>query len=86
MFLVHLFVCFVHVRFCHFSLPFGVEGWLRFVIVALSVLFYYHVCLSFWFVKTKCVTEIVRNPEDLRFRFHRVISFFQIIAATVESH
>ena len=35
MLLVHLFECFVHVKFCHLSLPLGVGGWLRFVIVAL---------------------------------------------------
>ena len=34
------FVCFVRVSFCHISLPFGVGGWLRFVIVALPVLSY----------------------------------------------
>ena len=34
------FVCSVRVRFCHFSLPLGVEGLLRFVIVALPGLFY----------------------------------------------
>ena len=34
MLLVHLFVCFACVCFCPFSLPLGVEGWLRFVIVA----------------------------------------------------
>ena len=35
------FVCFfVHVSFCHFSLPLGAGGWLRFVIVALPGLFY----------------------------------------------
>ena len=28
------------VSFCHFSLPLGVGGWLRFVIVALPGLFY----------------------------------------------
>ena len=33
MLLVHLFVCIVRVSFCHFSLPLGVGGWLRFVIV-----------------------------------------------------
>ena len=27
-----MFVCFAHVCFCPFSLPLGVEGWLRFVI------------------------------------------------------
>ena len=37
MLIVHLFVCFIHVSFCHFSL--GVGGWLRFVIVALPGLF-----------------------------------------------
>ena len=35
MLLVHLFVCFVHVSFCHFSFPLGVGVWLRFVTVAL---------------------------------------------------
>ena len=38
--LVHLFVCFVCVSFCHFSLPLVVWGWLWFVIVALPGLFY----------------------------------------------
>ena len=32
MLLVHLFVCFVSVSFCHFPLSRGVGGWLRFVI------------------------------------------------------
>ena len=48
MFLVYLFVCFVRVSFCHFSLPLDVGGWLRFVIVALPGLFYYH---FFYFVR-----------------------------------
>ena len=43
--LVHLFVCFVRVIFCHFSLPHGVGRWLRFVIEALPGLFY----LTFFF-------------------------------------
>ena len=30
---VHLFLCFVRVSFCHFSLPLGVGAWRRFVIV-----------------------------------------------------
>ena len=38
--LIHLFVCFARVCFCPFSLPFGVEGWLRFVIVAYPGSFY----------------------------------------------
>ena len=38
---MHLFVCFVRVSFCHFSLLLGVGGWLQFVIVALPGLFYY---------------------------------------------
>ena len=33
--LVHLFVCFVRVNFCYFSLPPGFRGWLQFMIVAL---------------------------------------------------
>ena len=38
--LVHLFVCFARVCFCPFSLLLGVEGWLRFVIVAYPGPFY----------------------------------------------
>ena len=34
------FVCFARVCFCLFSLPLGVEGWLRFVIVAYPGPFY----------------------------------------------
>ena len=32
MLLVHLFVCFVRVSFCHFYLPLGVGCWVQFVI------------------------------------------------------
>ena len=39
--LAHFFVCFWRVSFCHFSLPLGVGGWLRFVIVARPGLLYY---------------------------------------------
>ena len=42
MLLVHLFVCFVRVSFCHFSLPPGVGGWLQFMIVALFYQLFYH--------------------------------------------
>ena len=35
------FVCFARVCFCPFSLPLGVEGWLRFMIVAYPGPFYY---------------------------------------------
>ena len=41
MLLVHLLVCFARVCICPFSLPLGVEGWLRFVIVAYPGFFYY---------------------------------------------
>ena len=34
--LVQLFLCFVRVSFCHFSLSLSIGGWLRFVIVALT--------------------------------------------------
>ena len=40
MLLVHLFVCFAGVGFCHFSLSLGVGGWMRFVIVVLPGRFY----------------------------------------------
>ena len=43
--LMHLFVCFVRVSFCHFSLTLGVGGWLQFVIAALPRLFYKLFCL-----------------------------------------
>ena len=43
MLIVHLFVSYVQVNLCHFSLPPDVRGWLRFVLVALPALF----CLSF---------------------------------------
>ena len=46
MLLVHLFVCFVRVCFCpFFSLPLGVAGWVRFVIVAYPGPFYQLFCL-----------------------------------------
>ena len=35
MLLLHLFVCFARFSFCPFSLPLGVGGWLRLVIVVL---------------------------------------------------
>ena len=38
--LLHLFVRFVRVSFCYFSLPLGARGWLHFVIVALPEPFY----------------------------------------------
>ena len=49
MFLVHFFVYFARVDFCHFSIPLGVRGWLRLVTVALPGLFYFFfnkVCLA----------------------------------------
>ena len=38
--LKRLFVCFARVCFCPFSLPLGVDGWLRCVIVAYPGPFY----------------------------------------------
>ena len=43
MLIVHLFVSYAHVNLCHISLPPGVRGWLRNLLVALSGLF----CLPF---------------------------------------
>ena len=40
MLIVHLFVCFIPVRFSHFSLPLGVGGWLLFVTVAFEIIIY----------------------------------------------
>ena len=42
--LMHLFLCFARVSFCPFSLPLGVGGWLRFLIVALPAPFYLLFC------------------------------------------
>ena len=39
MLVVHLFVSYAHVNLCHFSLPPGVRGWLRLLLVALPGLF-----------------------------------------------
>ena len=50
MLLVHLFVYFVRARFCHFSLPLGVVGWLRSAIVALPGIFYFF--FFFFFLRT----------------------------------
>ena len=50
MLVVHLFVCFALVSFCPLSLPLGVGGWLRFVIVAVGP-FYFLVLIS---IKSKC--------------------------------
>ena len=38
-----LFISYAHVNLCHFSLPSGVRGWLRLLLVALPGLF----CLPF---------------------------------------
>ena len=46
MLLVHLFVYFARVIFCSFSLPVGVRGWLRLVIVTLPRLFFCCFCFS----------------------------------------
>ena len=46
------FVCFVRVSFCHFSLPLGLVGWLRFVIVALPGLFCYLVLIIYTFIES----------------------------------
>ena len=59
MFLVHLFVYFVHVNFCPFSLPIGVKDWLRLVIVALPGLFcecFLNLCLAFPTYTQGCFT------------------------------
>ena len=46
--LVHLFVYFGRVDFFPFSLPLGVRGWLRLVVVALPGLFYYILCVRYF--------------------------------------
>ena len=54
--LVRLFVYFVRVNFCPFSLPLGFRGWLQFVIVALLGLFY----LLLYSLRPKCRTDFSR--------------------------
>ena len=41
MLLVHLLRCFACINFCRFSLPLGVGGWLRVVMVAIPGHFFY---------------------------------------------
>ena len=48
MLLVHLFVYFGRVDLFPFSLPLGVRGWLRLVVVALPGLFYYILCVRYF--------------------------------------
>ena len=54
MLLVHLFVCFSRACFRPFSLPLGVEGWLRFVIVA-----YPDLSINFYTVRTHDVDHLI---------------------------
>ena len=52
-----VFVCFVRVSFCHLSLPLGIGGWLRFIIVTFPGLFYqlsWSLCLDQRFEIGQC--------------------------------
>ena len=53
MLIVHLFVSYAH-SVCHFSLPPGVGGWLRLLLVALPGLF----CLSLCFMSIPWTPEL----------------------------
>ena len=44
MLFVHLFVTCAHVNLCFFSLPLGVRGWLRLLLVALPGRFFFPFC------------------------------------------
>ena len=85
MLLVHLFVCFVCVSFCHFS-PLGVGGWLRFVIVALPGLFYellcYVVCKSKMFSDT---SETVAKPRYAVIKMKAILKIHKNILCLIES-
>ena len=66
--LIHVFVCLVRVSFSHLSLPLGVGGWLRFVIVAL---------LSNYIHSSPAITRLVGSIDlnrvmgDARYSFCR---------------
>ena len=60
MLLVRLFVCFVRVSFCQFSLPLGVGGWLWFVIAAVPGLLYYYFC---FFILLKFCLLFINSPD-----------------------
>ena len=51
MLIVHLFVSYIHVNMYHFSLPPGVRGWLRLLLVALPGLFCLPLGLGFKLVR-----------------------------------
>ena len=69
MLLVHfLFVYFARVNFCPFSLPLGVRGWLRLLIVVLPVLFFINFLLLMHF----CFHSLSLLPEVLPLRLSRL--------------
>ena len=64
MLLVHLFVCFARVYFGPFSLPLGVEGWLRFAIVAyLDLSFTCNCFVPFHFDTWKVIGHVKLLPH-----------------------
>ena len=68
MLLVHfLFVYFALVNFCPFSLPLGVRGWLRLLIVVLPVLFlltFYCLCISVFIPYHFCQKYCLSDFQD----------------------
>ena len=73
MLLIHLFVCFARVCFCPFSLLSGVEGLLRFVIVAWTCILDFSI--NFFTEKLKqmtdkCITSKVINEKPSPLRSH----------------
>ena len=62
---MHLFVYFVRVNFCLFSLPLGVRDWLRFVIVTLPELLFVSS------VSDRHIRELINYTSYLKKYFHR---------------
>ena len=62
MLIVHLFVSYAHVDLCIFSLPPGVRGWQRLLLVALPGLF----CLLFSMYLSRKYTHTVIPPQLLQ--------------------
>ena len=82
MLLVHLFVCFVRVCFCPFTLPLGDEGWLRFVIVAYPGPFYY------FFVVVLSLYGLLsfQNNRDVSHRFLFVVLISRFYHSSFVKH
>ena len=64
MLIVHLFVSYAHVNLCHFSLPPGVGGWLRLLLVALPECFCLHFSIAMAIKQIHVWTKMLCLVED----------------------